>query len=210
MNVLVIAPHPDDEAIGCGGTLLQHALAGDRVVAAFLTSGELGLESLPKDLAWKVREEEAAAAAEILGVAALEFFRLPDWTAGEHVEEGAGKLAQVLQREAPGLVYLPHAAEWHPDHRAALTIFTAALLREEIPVPEARAFEVWTPLSEYDCVEDISATMRGKLAAVRCYRSQLGDFRYDRAVRGLNQYRGALAGRCGFAEVFQTIELENR
>jgi LmbE family N-acetylglucosaminyl deacetylase len=65
------------------------------------------------------------------------------------------------------------------------------------------AYEVWTPLAEYDQVEDISPVMRRKLRALRCHRSQLGHFRYDRAVRGLNQYRGALAARCRYAEVFR-------
>ncbi len=65
-----------------------------------------------------------------------------------------------------------------------------------------RAYEVWTPLAEFDDFVDISTVMAQKLRAVRAYRSQLEDFRYDRAVEGLNQYRGALAGRVDFAEVF--------
>jgi hypothetical protein len=56
--------------------------------------------------------------------------------------------------------------------------------------------------------EDISPFMRRKLAAVRCYHSQLQYFRYDRAVRGLNQYRGCLAARCQYAEVFQYAACE--
>jgi hypothetical protein len=67
------------------------------------------------------------------------------------------------------------------------------------------AYEVWTPLSEYDEVKDISAVMDRKLEAIRCYCSQLGQFQYERAVRGLNEYRGALAGRCQYAEVFRLM-----
>ena len=66
MSILIIAPHPDDESIGCGGTICLHSDRGERTVAVFLTSGELGLEHLPREEAWRVREGEAEAAAEIL------------------------------------------------------------------------------------------------------------------------------------------------
>ena len=60
MNVLVIAPHPDDESIGCGGTLCLHARRGDPITVAYLTSGELGLKHLARNKARLTREREAA------------------------------------------------------------------------------------------------------------------------------------------------------
>ena len=106
-NILVIAPHPDDESIGCGGTLCRHTARGDRVVAVFLTSGELGLEHLPREEAWRVREGEAEAAAEVLGLADLIFLRCPDWFVGEGVDEAAALLRPILTR-GPA-VHLPAA-----------------------------------------------------------------------------------------------------
>jgi len=203
MNVMIIAPHPDDEAIGCGGTICLHAERGDRIVVAFLTSGELGLKHLPREHAWKIREQEAEMAATVLGVAALSFLRLPDWHVGDGVEEAAASVAPFLAREAPNTIYLPHPQEWHPDHRACLPLVRRALESNDAPIPTLLTYEVWTPLTQYDDGEDITRVMRRKLKAVRCYRSQIERFRYDRAVRGLNQYRGALAWRCRYAEVFQ-------
>ena len=145
MNVLVIAPHPDDEVIGCGGTLCKHSVRGDRVAAVFLTSGELGLKELPREKAWQIREAEARKAAKTLKLASVEFLRLPDWTSSEHVRQGAAQLLPILKREAPRLIYLPHPREWHPDHQAALPILKAALHRAEIRQPELLGFEVWTP-----------------------------------------------------------------
>lgn len=205
MNVVVIAPHPDDEAIGCGGSIRLHADGGDRVVAVFLTSGELGLKDRPREEAWRVREGEAAAAAEVLGIRSAAFLRFPDWFVEDHVAEAAAALGPVLRREAPGLIYVPHAREWHPDHRAALHVVGRALGGIEGERPALRAYEVWTPMPEFDHVRDVTASMAAKLRAVRCYRSQLAGFRYDFAVRGLNRYRGALAARCRFAEVFQEV-----
>jgi LmbE family N-acetylglucosaminyl deacetylase len=210
MNVLVIAPHPDDEVIGCGGTLCKHAARGDRVVAVFLTSGELGLKHLPREKAWQIREAEARKAAGILKLAALEFLCLPDWTSSEHMRQGARRLRPILRREAPQLIYLPHPREWHPDHQAALPILRDALRGTGIRSPELRGYEVWTPLAEHDHVGDITAVMALKLRALRAHRSQLSEFDYERAVKGLNQFRGALAAKCRYAEVFHTLQLKAR
>jgi LmbE family N-acetylglucosaminyl deacetylase len=203
MNVLVVAPHPDDETIGCGGTLCLHTARGDRVTVVFLTSGELGLKHLPREEAWRVRESEAEAAAKVLGLAHVTFLRCPDWFVGDNVPETASRLRHTLQQEEPQVVYLPHTGDNHPDHRAALPVLRTALTGPPCLAPLVLAYEVWTPLQEHDRVEDITAVMRRKLHALRCYTSQIGYFRYDRAVRGLNQYRGELAGRCRYAEVFQ-------
>jgi LmbE family N-acetylglucosaminyl deacetylase len=109
------------------------------------------------------------------------------------------------------LIYLPHPAEWHPDHQAALPVVRAALRRTGLRAPILRGYEVWTPLTEHDHVENITSVMRHKLQAIRAHQSQLaGEFDYERAVIGLNQFRGALAGKCAYAEVFQTLRGSSR
>jgi len=203
MNVLVLAPHPDDEAIGCGGTMVKHALADDRVSVVFLTSGELGLSSVTPGEAHRRREAEATAAGEHLGVAECRFLRLPDWGLESRIEDAAGALAPILASMQPALIYLPHPGDDHPDHRACLPIIRAA--RRIVPGPhcELRGYEVWTPLPVWHLCNDIGLTMDRKLAAIAAYTSQLAQYRYDRAAVGLGQFRGALAGKCEFAEVFE-------
>jgi N-acetylglucosamine malate deacetylase 1 len=127
VKILVIAPHPDDESIGCGGAASLHAQRGDCVSVVFLTSGELGLKKLPREEAWHIREAEARGACKVLGVSEPQFLRLPDWMLGDDVAGAAAKLASVLGPIAPELIYLPHPNEWHPDHRASLSILRAAL-----------------------------------------------------------------------------------
>lgn len=208
MNVLVIAPHPDDEAIGCGGTLCRHSADGDRVTVVFLTSGELGLKGVSAEKVWKIREAEAAASQRVLGVATIDFLRLADGSAAGDVRKGARLLRPILRRESPGLIYLPHPEEWHPDHKAALPILRAAFRGGGLAVPALRGYEVWTPIAEPHHVEDISKTMARKLRAVRSHRSQFEEIDYARAVQGLNQYRGEMNGKFRYAEVFRTIELK--
>src|SRR5262245_32460651 len=117
MNVLVIAPHPDDETIGCGGALSLHAQRRERTVVVFLSSGGVGAKPLPQQEAWAIREREAMAAAKILGMAKIHLLRQPDWLLSEHIEETADALRPLLAAEQPELIYLPHQADGHPDHQ---------------------------------------------------------------------------------------------
>jgi len=203
MNVLAIAPHPDDESIGCGGTLRKHVLAGAHVTVVFLTSGELGLKHLAKEKAWQVRETEARKAAEILGIAETVFLRGPDWMIGDSAV--GEQLRPILESKEWSTVYLPHPGEWHPDHKACVSIVRSALPAQRNFSAVLRGYEIWTPLSEYQHVEDISSVMAVKLRAIRAHQSQTAQLHYARIALGLNAYRGAIAGRCRYAEVFQHI-----
>jgi LmbE family N-acetylglucosaminyl deacetylase len=205
MTVLVIAPHPDDECIGCGGAICRHVQRGDEVHAVFLTSGELGLKELPREQAWQMREQEARNAARVLQLTSVEFLRCPDWMLGDEAPGASEKLTAVLQKLAPELIYLPHPHEWHPDHKATSPALREALRASGIATPKLRGYEVWTPLAEYDHVENISDVMDTKLKALGEHRSQITQLDYVRAVRGLNEFRGAMAGRCRYAEVFQEL-----
>jgi N-acetylglucosamine malate deacetylase 1 len=207
MRVLVVAPHPDDESIGCGGAILRHVARGDEVRVAFLTSGELALKHLERDEAWRIREQEAEDAGAVLGLAGQEFLRQPDWFMSERPDEVKGIVAGLLERHGPGRVYVTHGAEWHPDHRVAFEATRAAATAAGMPYWSLFAYEVWTPLPKFDDVEDIGAEIERKLEAVGRYRSQCEALDYVQAVRGLNSYRGALAAGCDYAEVFGCPEL---
>jgi LmbE family N-acetylglucosaminyl deacetylase len=167
----------------------------------FLTAGELGLKRLVAHEARQIREAEARRAAKVLGITALEFLRLPDWHLEEHVAAAASLLSDRLRNWAPATVYVPHASEWHPDHRAAFRIVQEA--RVGVPELKVLQYEVWTPLQEFDEMADITPVVTAKMRAIRCHRSQLANIRYDRAIRGLNAYRGALATKTPYAEVFR-------
>lgn len=203
MTVVVVAPHPDDETIGCGGMLRLTADRGERTVVVFLTSGEGGVRGVPPEEARRVREEEAGLAAQVLGVSRSVFLRGRDWSLAADVPWLTPAVEAVLHDENPDLVLSPHPDDAHQDHRAA-----AELLLASIPAglaPDIAMYEVWTPMSFFHEVMDISSVMEAKVAAVRCYRSQVAQLRYDRAVEGLAAYRGALAGGCAFAEVLQYV-----
>ena len=203
-SVLVIAPHPDDEAIGCGGTICLHRRRGDSVRAVFLTSGERGIEGASPESARATREAEAQEAGKILRLNGMAFLGLPDLAVQEQIEPGARLLRTVLDSQPPDLIYLPHPDDNHPDHQSALPLVRAALAGQSAGnPPELRLYEVWSAMAVYDWAEDIGPFIRRKLRAIRCYRSQLQHFRYDWGVQGLNRYRGCFAARCRYAEVFR-------
>jgi LmbE family N-acetylglucosaminyl deacetylase len=206
VNVLVLAPHPDDETIGCGGSIRTHVESGDRVHVVFLTSGELGLKHSPVSVAHETRESEAKKASQILGFSIHSFLRLPDYGLAEANGQLTKAMVPILRETAPAQIYLPHPNEDHPDHAATLPALQAALREAGLMEPWLLGYEVWTPLSQFDHVNDVSAVWSRKIEGVRAYASQLAAFNYDRAITGLNQYRGALASHCEFAEVFATLD----
>jgi len=194
VNVLVVAAHPDDEALGCGGAVLAHGAAGDRVDVVFLTSGELGLATYPVDDARRVREGEATQAAAVLGFTRVDFRRLPDGSLSDDIAALTSEVGALL--DGVDLVYAPHPDDDHPDHAAVARAVAG------VTGTEALGYELWTPIARPDRLVDISEHMERKLEAVRCYRCQLEYWPYDRAVEGLNAYRGALFEGVAYAEAF--------
>jgi len=203
-RVLVLAPHPDDEAIGCGGTLRWHVEEHDHVEVIFLTSGDKGVRGRQPAQATHLRENEARAAAKILGYRRLEFWREPDGglRATAALME---RLRNKIDRFKPHMLYVPHAAEMHSDHRAAARL-VRRVLRHVVKPPEVRFYEVWTPLQQIDHVQDISAQIRTKVAAMRAHKSQCAIMRFDDSALGLARYRGEMHSWPGgpYAEVFRS------
>lgn len=205
MNVIVIAPHPDDEAIGCGGSIRLHVEQGDRVGVVFLTSGELGIKAMPAREVIDIREREAQRSAEILGFDIITFARLPDSDLASHLAAAASVLRPIFDTWKPQQIYLPHPAESHPDHQACKSIVEDALKGQIFDAPWLLGYEVWTPMPEFDNTQDVTRVWDTKLQSILAYRSQLASFAYDRAAAGLAMYRGALAHHCEFAEVQTTL-----
>jgi LmbE family N-acetylglucosaminyl deacetylase len=199
-QVVVIAPHPDDEVIGCGGVICKHRRNGDSVRVIFLTSGEQGNPDMQPESIGTLREEEARKATQLLDVCGLHFLRLPDQAVAKNMERGVRRLRELFSSQPPDVVYAPHPAEAHRDHAPALPFVRGATAN--LSTPRVLLYEVWTPLSNPTRFEDITEFMSPKMRALRCYRSQLELIRYDHAVRGLNRFRGVMSGGCRYAEAF--------
>jgi N-acetylglucosamine malate deacetylase 1 len=207
-RILVLAPHPDDESVGCGGMLLKHAKQRDESHVVFLTSGEKGGHGRPEAETIRVREHEARKAARILSVRKIEFWHLPDGQV-RPTPHALKRLRQKLKQFRPDRIYVTHEREMHPDHRGAARLLRRALTSAGQKGPEVYGYEVWTPIQELSEIVDVSSFMERKLRAVRSYRSQCAVVGFAEAVRGLNRYRGELHSWPGgnYAEGFTRMKL---
>lgn len=207
-RVLVISPHPDDEAIGCGGTICSLVHLDVAVKVLFITSGEKGGHGRAEDETCRTREEEARASAQILGVNAIEFYREPDGALRAH-SRLVSRLHDDVVSWRPDRIYLPHDHEMHPDHRAVNRALRKALRSESASRLRADVlmYEIWTPIQFMDEIVDISPFIEQKRNAIRSHRSQCEIMAFDEAILGLNRYRGEMHSWPGgdFAEIFRRL-----
>ncbi len=207
--VLCFAPHPDDEVIGPGGVLAQHAAQGDRVRVVVATDGTAGDPDGrfgSSDAFRAQRRRESVAGLTALGVDDVAFWGYPDGcvVTAEDVEGIARRAVEELDAFGPATVYLPWSGEGHSDHRALFAGVCRALDRVGF-AGEALGYEVWTAMDP-DVVIDNTPAPHPKRAAIRCYTTQLAYVDYEHVIFGLNAYRSLSfqAGR-GFAEAFQRV-----
>ena len=181
LDILALAAHPDDVEMSCAGTLLAGAAVGKKIGIVDLTRGELGTRGTPD-----TRAAEAAAASQILGVAARENLGLPDGFFRNDREHQLPIIA-ALRRHQPDVVLCNAITDRHPDHgRAAQLISDACFLSglrmietlDEVGQPQA----AWRPRHVYhfiqdrpivpDFVVDITPYWEKKWASIHAYQTQ--------------------------------------
>ncbi len=177
VDVLVLAPHPDDAEIACGGTILQFTRAGKRVVVCDLTRGEKGSRGTAQ-----ARAKEAEAAALLMGLSARENLGLPD-TELRDDEAALRAVLGAIRRHRPALLLAPHQSDPHPDHTAAHAIcqrawFHAGLknVLPDLGAPFRPERLLWYPGNDLvapSVVVDITDVLADKMAVIRCYASQM-------------------------------------
>jgi LmbE family N-acetylglucosaminyl deacetylase len=216
-RALVLAPHADDESIGCGGTLRKLVNSGAAVKVIFITDGSQGdpnLRNLDSDDKQRQRLEhqlvsrrkaEAGDALQTLGITEYEFIDAKDGAVTEDMDKIADMLAQTITHWKPDIVILPFITDRHHDHFATNKCFIEAINRLQDSSTEniqCLGYEIWSPIYA-NLLIDITATMAQKLDAIRCYQSQLEHDDYLGGIEGLNRYR-AVSGLTGseYAEAF--------
>lgn len=208
-RLLVLAPHPDDEVIGCGGVVFQHLRDGREVRVVVATDGVEAAPGEDRDTYRLRREEESRHA---LAAAAFDFFRFPDRALDAHVDDLAARLRDVLASYRPDLILVPSAIEIHPDHLALARCFceliqSDASLFADLAVARVAFYEVGQPLRP-NVLVDITGVAAAKYDAIAAHSSQTEIRDYVSFARGLNAYRAmTLASEVRFAEGYWVTSL---
>ena len=143
---VVVAPHPDDETLGCGATIARKRAAGTRVVVVVAADGGSShvSEVVPREALVAMRRAEVLAACRRLGVPSTDVVLLghPDGTLDDHLDEIADVILRSIEDADATEVLVSSHRDWHPDHGAAYRAAEAAVRRAG-PTVELRQYPVW-------------------------------------------------------------------
>jgi len=213
-KVLVIAVHPDDETLGCGGTLLKHKKNADSIHWLICT------QTNPQSDFFKKREQEIVNvtnkyAFDTVNNLALETMKVDEYTMSELI----GKISKIINEVQPNIIYLPFKGDVHSDHRA---IFEAAYsCTKSFRYPFIKKIYMMETLSETEFAPstkedsfipnvfiDISEFFEKKIEIMKVFESEISEHPFPRSIRNLEALatlRGATAG-CEYAESFVLLK----
>jgi len=209
---LVISVHPDDETLGCGGTILKHIISNNEVHCLFVTSGNDNQKQIIK----KVSELYGFKSNICLGLSEL---ILADMSLSDIIP----RISSVIQQIEPETLYIPNRSDIHSDHRA---IYNAvAVCTKSFRYPYVKKILMSEVISETDFSPallenaflpnyfiDITETFSKKIEILQLYESELLPYpqtRNTNAMKALNRYRGSLINS-EYAEAFMSLKIIER
>ncbi|YCM46048.1 PIG-L family deacetylase [Verrucomicrobiaceae bacterium 227] len=216
-KILIIAAHPDDEILGCGGTMARHSDQGDDVAVIFMTNG-VGARGQGQDTSQdpSLRSSALDQALDIVGARLLAHLSWPD---NEMDTISLLKIAQSLEPLLadfqPDLIYTHHGGDLNLDHRLTMqAVLTAARPQPGSSVKAIYSFEVasstaWQGSSLHSAFQpqhyvSIEAQLERKLAALEAYHEEMRPFPHARSVEALAHLARFRGSQIGFqaAEAF--------
>ena len=216
--ILVVTAHPDDEALGCGGTIAREAAAGEDICVLFLADGETARPGAGEaDI--ERREQEAREATTLLGAKNTRFARLPDNRLDSvPLLDVVRAVESVLEEMNPHSVLTHHGSDLNIDHEIAFrAVMTACRPKPGASVRVIRSFETLSA-TEWSSTQpalrfvpnhyvDISEQLDTKIAALKVYDDEMPPFPHARSIKAIEARALARGAECGVAaaEAFQTI-----
>lgn len=184
-RILVVAPHPDDEIIGCGGLI---SLFGNQCDVLLMTDGCKGHTVWSESRTRRVRRLEFDTVMKASGVHDYKCREIRDRELSRKMN-----CYSDIDLNSYDAVFVPNMNEEHPDHKAASRYLMLKAIQSFFR-GTVYQYEVWTPLKKPSHLLDISNCIEDKRRLLAMYDSQIKELNYIDAALGLNQYRGALNG----------------
>lgn len=216
MKTIVIAPHPDDEALGVGGTLLRRKAEGEKVAWLIVTG--ISVESGWREERVKQRADEIKRVTELFGFDEVFMLDFPTTQLDRvPMSDLVAGVSNVFRSFEPEEVFVPHPSDVHTDHR--MVFDAVASCTKWFRYPSVKRVLAYETLSETDfglgisqgfrpnVFVDIEPHLEGKLQSMNIYASELGEFPFPRsheAIRALATLRGAASGFKA-AEAFELL-----
>jgi LmbE family N-acetylglucosaminyl deacetylase len=210
-SVVVIAAHPDDEILGCGGTVARHTADGDRVTFIIVCEGE----SLRYGPGAVGQHEHIACAAAKLGVTDVRQLGFPDQRLDTFtLTDIITPIERVLQDQRPSIVYTQFGGDVNRDHQILFQAVLVATRPTEEWIGAVYAYDTassteWAYPRSFvpDTWVDVTATLERKLDAMSCYESELRPYPHPRSLEALRHRARAWGNMCCLeaAEVFMTV-----
>jgi LmbE family N-acetylglucosaminyl deacetylase len=202
-KVLVIAPHYDDEVIGCGGTLIKYREYIKELVVVHLTYDD-------------VRLQEFNHVKNIMQVNKHFGLTYKDGFLADHYKDCVLDLIKIIQMEKPDIVFVPHRQDKHVDHVTTSMITDDAVGKARYwssffelsphKVSHVLEYEIWHPQSDVSITVDITNEFSKKLKLMESYRSQLG-FPYLCYIDAISTWRGLIHQKQGKVEAFHLLSV---
>ncbi len=217
-KILVVAAHPDDEALGAGGTILKHVAENDQVSVLILSDGELS-RGTGTSADVEKRRTNAKAAAKLLGARDLFLEKLPDNAFDSVPLLSIAKIVETyVSKIKPDIIYTHHGGDLNVDHRLAFqAVITACRPQPGFFVKKILSFEVpssteWNAGNAHklfapNFYNDIGKTIDVKIEALQPYKDEMRAYPHPRSfdgVRLLAKYRGMTVGY-EYAEAFEIV-----
>jgi len=203
-NALIISPHPDDEALGCGGAIIKMLSSEVNITVTILTDGNGGGKL--KDIS-RIRKEEFMKARSVLGYSTFSILDYPDGQLAPYQEELSEQIRRILFKKVPKLVLTPYLLDHATDHQTA-NISLAQALRDITKINiVVGMYEIWTPIPNPNCFLNITEEYPQKRMAMECYQSQEEYFGIIDKADALSTFRARLSmrRRVEYMECFKLI-----
>lgn len=204
-KALILAPHPDDETIGCAGTIFQLQKLGYEVTIILFT---LPVKEDGEDSEREMRLQEFHDTIFCYQNCKNIIFGFSDGDLKSDYEQARAQLEEVIKELKPGLIFTPYIMDCHPDHRCVSQMLAEIPMDKNIIIA---MYEVWVPILHPNFYIDISDVWNEKQSALQSYPSQMDQYSILEKVKELNQLRAGLSMRRGvrYIEAFKGTTVEN-